>query len=76
MMFQEVVTMKTALDRAAAYAEKINELSAMDCGLDAWIFDATMQKRGKCHVSLPPSGTLTSQIRHVRAGVSINRQSI
>lgn len=46
MTFREVLSMKTALDRAAAYAEKINQIMALDCGLSAWVFDATMQKRG------------------------------
>lgn len=46
MSFGDVLKMRTALDRAAEYAEKINELTATDSGLEAWIFDVKMQKRG------------------------------
>jgi len=46
MSFGDVLKMRTALDRAAGYAEKINELAATDSGLQAWIFEVKMQKRG------------------------------
>ena len=46
MSFSDVLRMRAALDRAAGYAEKINELAATDSGLEAWIFDVKMQKRG------------------------------
>ena len=46
MDFQDVLKMRTALDRAAGYAEKINELAAEDCGLQAWVFVHHQNKRG------------------------------
>ena len=52
MSFQEVLKMRTALDRAAGYAEKINELYAEDCGLDAWIATAKSRKKGVCGISI------------------------
>ncbi|KAF9514163.1 hypothetical protein BS47DRAFT_1485270 [Hydnum rufescens UP504] len=46
MSFQDVMKMRTALDRAAGYAEKINQLYAEDCGLDAWIAGVKSRKKG------------------------------
>lgn len=46
MDFQDVLRMRTTLDRAAGYAEKINELAAEDCGLNAWVLDHSQKKRG------------------------------
>ena len=37
MRFKEVLKKKSALERATAYANKINELSMYDCGLGDWV---------------------------------------
>jgi len=46
MDFQDVLKMRTTLDRAAGYAEKINELASEDCGLQAWVLGHDQKRRG------------------------------
>lgn len=50
MQFDDVVRMKSALDRAAGYAEKINELAALDLGLEEWA-TGVKNKKSKCEIS-------------------------
>lgn len=44
LRFRDILNKKSALERATAYANKINELSMYDCGLGDWVI--TMKERG------------------------------
>jgi hypothetical protein len=44
MRFKDILNKKSALERATAYAKKINELSMYDCGLGDWV--TTTKERG------------------------------
>ena len=44
MQFREVLSKRTAVERAIGYAHKINELAMYDCGLGDWV--ASMKERG------------------------------
>jgi hypothetical protein len=37
MQFRDVLNKRSAVERATAYANKINELSMYDCGLGDWV---------------------------------------
>jgi hypothetical protein len=44
MRFKDVLNKKSAVERATAYANKINELSMYDCGLGDWV--TSMKEKG------------------------------
>lgn len=44
MRFKDILNKKSPLERATAYAKKINELSMYDCGLGDWV--TTTKERG------------------------------
>jgi hypothetical protein len=46
MTFRDITVMKNPLDRATAYAQKIQELSVCDTGLSEWL--KAMQQKGAC----------------------------
>ncbi|KAJ7638574.1 hypothetical protein FB45DRAFT_1023352 [Roridomyces roridus] len=66
MSCADIVTRKSAQERCALYAQKINELYVHDCGLSKWVLDAHFR------VSIPSNQraafsptTPRSQVRHV-----------
>jgi hypothetical protein len=48
MSFQDVLVKKTPLERAIAYAIKINDLACEESGLEAWVFHV----RNRCELTL------------------------
>lgn len=65
MMLGDAPNKKTALERCAAYANKINELYLYDCGLDEWISDVKLRGRSQ-DIPKPPMSP-RSQTTHTFA---------
>ncbi|KAI0771491.1 hypothetical protein BD413DRAFT_475757 [Trametes elegans] len=77
---KDVTILRSARERARAYADKINDLATYDCGLREWL--ATQERSGHhprqhshrtvqrlLHTALPPElGGMTPQTRHVSHG--------
>ncbi|KAJ8522964.1 hypothetical protein ONZ45_g534 [Pleurotus djamor] len=68
MFCGDVTNMRTAVERCAGYAAKINELYNCDCGLAGWLFagkaaSSSPRKRASL-LSASPSHSFAPQIRH------------
>ncbi|KAJ6510070.1 hypothetical protein C8R47DRAFT_780277 [Mycena vitilis] len=61
----DIMSRRSALERCALYAQKINELYVLDCGLSDWVVAARGSKSGKRATLTPSTPRGAPQPRHV-----------